>query len=244
MGKTVSVSKVVALWLATFVVVTALTGGFYSHASLSESEDASASFSATGNISGNISSNISDKIGNSSGSLASADNQANDSLDSAEQQRNGSIIITLQTPDSESENQSVAVGEEIRYRVVVKDAANNVTAYNLRFALSNPGIATFENFTHTKTADTQKTTVTETTIDASAGVAEFNGIEGPEVYLGTIIVAGNTTGQTTLKAVDVDEGSVRVIDDRLEAYNLTSIDTRVLTVEQANATNATDNASK
>lgn len=230
MSRTGSLWKVAVLCLATLVAFTAFTGGFYSYGLFSDSGTATASFRSAANFG---------TAGNTGPGYAYAGNQGSGSLTAAGNQPGRPVSITLEPLTAESGNRHVAVGEETAYRVVVTGATNNITAYNLKFALSDPAVANFESFTHVEAADTTNKTVTGGEIVASAGIGDLHGIEGPGVYLGTIVVAGNSTGRTTLEVVGVDEGTVRLVDDQPEVYNITSVDTRVLIVDEANETNDT-----
>lgn len=218
-------TELVAVAMSVFVLMVAVSGGV-TFAVLSDSHTVSVELPAGG---GNASVNATATPTPAAGvDTASTDcgiggTQHSDS-------GNGQDISIVLEP---SDDRSIAVGERVEYDIYVRGATDNVGGYNLNFTLCDPQIATFENFTHTKNSRYHDTSLSLDEVVASGGNGTADGIVGPVVYLGTLTVAGNSTGQTGLGVTDVDDGHVRVINPAGPAYNITSTDTTVLTVEEA-----------
>jgi len=226
--------KLLALTLATFALTAVVSGGA-TFAVLSDRHVVTANLGA-GNV--NVASTPTFNSTSTGGSDAVVCEQIGDTLHNGSATDNpGDISIALEPLASESADQSIDVNDSTTYLVTVEGASKNITSYNLKFALCDPSVATFANFTHTHGIDPDKT-VKDDSVDASAGVGTREGIGGSSTVVGTVTVTGESPGTTHLGIVDVEESesgpnNVNVLDINSESYNITSTSTVEVKVNES-----------
>jgi len=242
--------KLIALSLATFMLMSVLSGGA-TFAVLSDSYLVTANLSPAGNV--NVapspvnvgsspvnvgSSPVNVGSGPSVESTTTEDSNSEacgigDTLHNGSASENpGDVSILL-----EPTNQSIDAGNSTEYEVIVEGASRNITAYTLDFALCNPSVATFENYTH-EHVDGMKPEVSQDSIEVSVGVGDQ--IDGRfRAVLGTITITGNSSGQTRLGIVNVKEDGIQNVryyeeeSGKSQTYNITSTSTVEVKVNES-----------
>jgi hypothetical protein len=138
----------------------------------------------------------------------------------------GDVEVSL-----EQANQTVDVGEEATYDLVVEGATDGIGAYMTTIELGDTSAATVTGFEHAHDPMFDNTEIHDDKVVVSTAMGD-NIIEGNETTtLGTVTLAGTAGGETGLNfAGGADE--VGVVDAEDNSYNVTGAADATLQVEE------------
>lgn len=151
------------------------------------------------------------------------------------------LVVALDPGD-----RTIDAGERTEYDVYVKGATEGIVSYDLTLELSDSSVASFEDFDHLSGVNTTNITDDGDRIEASAGLEEAitNMSEDDKVVLGTVTVAGDGDGMTSLEFVDEGSHELTVAKDTNDTdnlyYEVGAMEGGDLTVTSANETSTAD----
>jgi hypothetical protein len=138
----------------------------------------------------------------------------------------GTIDVSL-----EPANQTVGVGGEVTYDIVVEGATEGVSGYTMTIGINDSSTATFTNFEHNYDPLFDNTEVDNDTVNVSAAMGS-NIIEGNDtITLGTVTVAGDSGGETALSFAGGADG-VEIADENDSEYDVAAATGGTLQVDQ------------
>lgn len=227
--------KLFALVAATFLLSAALSGGT-TVAMLSDGATVTTTISVGNTAAGNTAAGnapievnatvddpgdrvAADANGSSGGNqseLLAADNET-------ELATGDGVSIALEPANGD---ETVGVGNETTYDVVVTGADENIASYGLTVELSNSSMATFEAVTYPDGVNTSEAGyVAENEVRISASSGDLDGLNGSGgVVVASVTVEGENPGKSTVtvtEAPDLVGPDVYPADSSAEPYNVT-----------------------
>ena len=131
----------------------------------------------------------------------------------------------------EPANQTVGIGGEVTYDIVVEGATEGVGGYTMAIGINDSSTATFTNFEHNYDPLFDDTEVDNDTVNVSAAMGP-NIIEGNDtITLGTVTVAGDSGGETALSFAGGADG-VEINDQNSSEYDVAAATGGTLQVDQ------------
>lgn len=118
-------------------------------------------------------------------------------------------------------DQTVGVGGETAYDIVVEGATDGISAYQGTIALDNTSVATVESYEHNYDPMFDDTEVSDDRLNLSAAMGDEPITGADEIVLGTVTLSGQTTGTTAFTFGDNLE--VALDDEEVTSYSLDKV---------------------